>query len=178
MCMLKRCCLSHFLRNSNGRLAFWRPVQKICSLMTALEFKQAYWAARDRCCYKRIVVSGLSARWISTHQRNILPSASELKRLAHISVLVKKFLAFYGTGRSIIVFTLTASCPYLEPHHASLRPPPIEFLKAYFNIILPSTSRSYNSALSLKFPHKNSCMNLSPLPSPIRFTWFARYPSS
>jgi hypothetical protein len=107
MWMLKWCCVSRFLRNSNGRFAFWHSVQKICSHMTPLEFKAACWAVRDVCCYKCVVVSGLSVRRISTLLRNILRSSSELKRLAHNSVIVKKFLAFCGTGKSITLFTIT-----------------------------------------------------------------------
>lgn len=64
-------------------------------------------SGKGRVLFKCIVLSELSAWWISTYPRNILPSSTELKRLAHISVLVKKLLAFCGTGRSITVLTLT-----------------------------------------------------------------------
>ena len=88
MCMLKWFCVSRFLGNSNGLVAFWHSVQKICSHMMPLQFKPSYWAVRDVCCYNCIVVSVFSVlveyrrfRW--THCPS---SSSEYKRLAHNSV--------------------------------------------------------------------------------------------
>ena len=55
-----------------------------------------------------------------------------------------------------------AICPYPEPHQ-SIERSLSHLLKIHFNIILPSTSKSFRWPLSHKFPHQNS-VNTSPLP--------------
>ena len=47
-----------------------------------------------------------------------------------------------------------ATCPYLEPTPSSPHNP-FPLLKIHLNIILPSTSRSPQWSLSLRFPHQN-----------------------
>jgi len=51
-------------------------------------------------------------------------------RKINIPKFVKKFLAFYETGRSIIVFTRARHLPQMKLFHALSH----YFLKAHFNI--------------------------------------------
>ena len=78
--------------------------------------------------------------------------------------LVKKFPAFYGTRRFITALT--------SLHHLSLSwASPIQstyLLEIHPNIIHPSTPRSPQWSLSLRFPHQDP---IHPLSSPIRSTY-------
>jgi hypothetical protein len=78
------------------------------------------------------------------------------------SKLLKKFPAFYGTRRSIIVVT--------RAHHMSLfwvrsiqSMPPFNLSKIHFNIILPSMPGCYRWSHSHRFLHHNTICT-SPLP--------------
>jgi hypothetical protein len=46
-----------------------------------------------------------------------------------------------------------ATYPYPEPDQASLRPPPPNVSKIFFNIILPSMCGSFRWSPSLRFRH-------------------------
>jgi hypothetical protein len=65
-----------------------------------------------------------------------------LEKLIVAAQVGNKFPAFYGTPRLITVFTRATTGPYPEPDESSPHPLTL-FLEINFNIILPSTTRSY-----------------------------------
>jgi hypothetical protein len=94
---------------------------------------------------------------------------------------ITKFPAFYGTRR--IITALTSAChlsvlSQSKPVHTS----PAHFFKIYFNIILPSTPRSYKWSLSMRSPHQNT-VHTSPVPYTRRtpcqsFSFWFNYPDN
>jgi hypothetical protein len=88
------------------------------------------------------------------------------------SQLVKKFPAFYG----ILRFITASTCLYPAPAQSSPYPTS-HLLKIHINIILPSTPRSPQWSLSLRFPHQNpvhasSISNPSYMPRSSHFSRF------
>ena len=80
--------------------------------------------------------------------------------------LVKKFPAFHGTRRFITALTSFSHLSILgQPNPVHI--PTSHLLKIHPNIIHPSTPRSLQWSLSLRFPHQDP---IHPLSSPIRAT--------
>jgi len=89
----------------------------------------------------------------------LTPCSTVLPKKLTASLLLKKFPAFYGTGRFITAFTnAPIICAYPESQH-----PPSHFLRINFNIIHPSTPTSSQWFLSLRTAHRNP-VYISPLP--------------
>jgi hypothetical protein len=77
-----------------------------------------------------------------------------------------KFPAFHGTQRIITELTSARHLPQALNLISSVHPP-FQFLKIHFNIMLPSTSRSYKWFFSSDIPTKTIH---TPLVAPIRAT--------
>jgi hypothetical protein len=72
-----------------------------------------------------LYITFLQARWnfVSRQSVRTLWSTDLLEKLTG-SLLVKKFLAFYGNRRSITALTRAATCPYPEPDQSVQAPHP------------------------------------------------------
>jgi hypothetical protein len=109
----------------------------------------------------RSVLSACITKLLLTPWNRVLP-----EKLTS-SQLLKKFTAFHTTRRFITIF--------IKARHLSLSwtrliesVPPTHYSKSHFNIIHPSTPRSFKWSSSLRFPPK---ILYAALLSPMRVTW-------
>ena len=111
---------------------------------------------------------------LTTNQ--LTPCSTDLPENLTVSQLIKKFPAFYWTGRFITTFT-TARHLSLSSARSIHSMPPHPFLKAHFIIIIASTPWSCKWCLSLRSPHHNPICT-SPvsrtcyMPRPSQCSWF------
>jgi hypothetical protein len=100
-------------------------------------------------CVLKVTVTYLVTPW----SRVLLEKLTGLQ-------LLKKFPVFYRTQRFFAALTKPATGPYPEPDQSSPWPP-THFLEVHRNIILLFAPGSSKWPLSLMFPHKKPCVNIS-----------------